>query len=155
MDAYDARAPIDGHDDGGERAVVACRQRERLARARDAGIRDDALCADPGIGFAKLPRHNLELLARLPELYSTLSGWLAESDERVLIHHEEFGDRLLGVLAGYLLYSGLVAEGPNAVVVIEKITGRQLGSLAREIVAVTVDEVIVPKKPKAVRRARS
>jgi hypothetical protein len=41
------------------------------------------------------------------------------------------------------------------VVVIEKITGRQLGSLAREIVAVTVDESIVPKKPKAVRRARS
>jgi dihydropteroate synthase len=41
---------------------------ERLARARDAGVRDDALCADPGIGFAKLPHHNLELLARLPEL---------------------------------------------------------------------------------------
>ena len=45
----------------------------------------------------------------------------------MLIHHEEFGDRLLGVLAGYLLYAGLVTEGPHAVVVIEKITGRQLG----------------------------
>jgi dihydropteroate synthase len=41
---------------------------EQLARARAAGVHDDALCADPGIGFAKLPRHNLELLARLPEL---------------------------------------------------------------------------------------
>ena len=61
----------------------------------------------------------------------------------MLIHHEEFGDRLLGVLAGYLLYAGLVAEGPHAVVVIEKITGRQLGSVAREIVSVTVDERIV------------
>ena len=43
------------------------------------------------------------------------------------IHHEEFGDRLLGVLAGYLLYAGFVTEGPHAVVVIERITGRQLG----------------------------
>ena len=68
-----------------------------------------------------------------------------EADERVLIHHEEFGDRLLGVLAGYLLYAGLVTEGPHATVVIEKITGRQLGSVAREIVAVTVDEGIVSR----------
>ena len=30
----------------------------------------------------------------------------------MLIHHEEFGDRLLGVLAGYLLYAGLVDRGP-------------------------------------------
>ena len=49
----------------------------------------------------------------------------------------------LGVLAGYLLYSGLVAEGPHAVVVIEKITGRQLGAVAREIVSVTVAEQMV------------
>jgi dihydropteroate synthase len=41
---------------------------EQLGRARDAGIDDGALCADPGIGFGKLPRHNLELLARLPDL---------------------------------------------------------------------------------------
>ena len=65
----------------------------------------------------------------------------------MLIHHEEFGDRLLGVLAGYLIYAGLVAEGPHAVVVIEKITGRQLGSPAREIVAVTVDEGILEPRP--------
>jgi len=76
-------------------------------------------------------------------LYSTLAGWLAGPEEKVLIHHEEFGDRLLGVLAGYLLYTGLVTEGPHAVVVIEKITGRQLGATAREIVAVTVDEKMV------------
>jgi hypothetical protein len=77
---------------------------------------------------------------RLPVLYATLAGWLQDPNEKVLIHHEEFGDRLLGVLAGYLLYAGLVAEGPHAVVVIEKITGRQLGATAREIVAVTVEE---------------
>jgi dihydropteroate synthase len=41
---------------------------ERLGCAREAGIAGDALCADPGIGFGKLARHNLEILARLPEL---------------------------------------------------------------------------------------
>ena len=66
-----------------------------------------------------------------------------DPDERVLVHHEEFGDRLLGVLAGFLLYGGLVNEGPHAIVVLERLTGRQLGSIGREIVAVTVSESIV------------
>ena len=53
-------------------------------------------------------------------LYAHARTGSPSRSERVLIHHEEFGDRLLGVLAGYLLYAGLVTEGPHAVVVIEK-----------------------------------
>ncbi|MET0276282.1 MAG: hypothetical protein ABW073_09895 [Acidimicrobiia bacterium] len=99
---------------------------------------------EAGLPHAHTPvgRHD-EWPDSLPVLYSTLAGWLQDPNEKVLIHHEEFGDRLLGVLAGYLLYTGLVAEGPHAVVVIEKITGRQLGATAREIVAVTVEEKMV------------
>jgi dihydropteroate synthase len=41
---------------------------ERATCAVDAGIERDALCVDPGIGFGKRPEHNVELLARLPEL---------------------------------------------------------------------------------------
>lgn len=41
---------------------------DRLDAARGAGIADDALMADPGIGFGKTIDHNLELLASLPEL---------------------------------------------------------------------------------------
>jgi dihydropteroate synthase len=41
---------------------------ERLDAARAAGIEQDALAVDPGIGFGKTSRHNLELLARLPEI---------------------------------------------------------------------------------------
>jgi len=88
------------------------------------------------------PRHD-ELADRLPVIYESLARRLDSPQERILLHHEEFGDRLLGVLAGYLLYARLVTEGPHAVVVIEKITGRQLGSVARQIVAVTVAEGIV------------
>jgi dihydropteroate synthase len=41
---------------------------ERLAAARAAGIPDEALAADPGIGFGKTVAHNLALLAHLDTL---------------------------------------------------------------------------------------
>jgi dihydropteroate synthase len=40
----------------------------RLAFAVDAGIAEDRIALDPGIGFGKTLEHNLELLARLDEL---------------------------------------------------------------------------------------
>jgi hypothetical protein len=78
--------------------------------------------------------------ASLGRVYATLKKWLDDPSEIVLIHHEEFGERLMGVLAGYLLYAGVVDQGPHAIVMMEKITGRQLGAPGREIVATTIDE---------------
>jgi len=49
-------------------AEVARFLEERLAFAVSAGIREDRICLDPGIGFGKTVEHNLELLARLDEL---------------------------------------------------------------------------------------
>jgi hypothetical protein len=80
------------------------------------------------------------MAARLLDIYEHLSGWLDDPAEKVFLHHEEFGDRVLGELAGYLVYSGLVQEGPHAISVIEKITGRNLGADGREMVAVTIAE---------------
>ena len=40
----------------------------RLDAAREAGIAEDRLVVDPGLGFAKTADHNWELLRRLPEL---------------------------------------------------------------------------------------
>ena len=96
---------------------------------------------EAGLAYEHVPlgRHD-ELPERLRDVYTTLAAWLDNPSERVLMHHEEFGDRLLGVVAGFLLYFGLVYEGPHAIVVLEKLTGRQLGSVGREIVAVTVNE---------------
>jgi dihydropteroate synthase len=42
--------------------------RERLAAAEAAGIAPDHVLLDPGIGFGKTVRHNLELLRRLTDL---------------------------------------------------------------------------------------
>jgi dihydropteroate synthase len=41
---------------------------ERLEVATDAGIGEERICLDPGIGFGKTVEHNLELLARLDEI---------------------------------------------------------------------------------------
>jgi dihydropteroate synthase len=41
---------------------------DRLERARQGGIAEESIALDPGIGFGKTARHNLELLARVDEL---------------------------------------------------------------------------------------
>jgi dihydropteroate synthase len=46
--------------------------RESMAIARDAGITDDNIVLDPGVGFGKTFSHNLEILNRLDEF--TLLG---------------------------------------------------------------------------------
>ena len=47
---------------------VASFLEERLRAAVAAGIREERICLDPGIGFGKTAAHNLELLARLDEI---------------------------------------------------------------------------------------
>jgi dihydropteroate synthase len=53
-----------------EGAVVAVRRElaERVAAARAAGIPDERLVLDPGLGFAKTAEHNWALLAGLGEI---------------------------------------------------------------------------------------
>jgi dihydropteroate synthase len=41
---------------------------ERLRFATDAGIAEERICLDPGIGFGKTVEHNFELIRRLDEL---------------------------------------------------------------------------------------
>jgi dihydropteroate synthase len=49
-------------------ATVATYLEARVAVARAAGIADEALAVDPGIGFGKTARHNLQLLANVDRL---------------------------------------------------------------------------------------
>jgi hypothetical protein len=74
----------------------------------------------------------------LPDLYAQLRDWMA-SGERLLLHQEELGDRLMGVVAGYLRWSGLVPSGPQAITVVERILHRQMGPEGRMLVAMAPD----------------
>jgi dihydropteroate synthase len=49
-------------------AEVAAFLEERLAAATAAGIPEERICLDPGIGFGKNVEHNLALLARIDEI---------------------------------------------------------------------------------------
>src|SRR3954454_15047472 len=89
-----------------------------------------------------LGRHD-ELTDRLPVIYESVARGLESRDERILLHHEGVGGPLIGVLAGYLIYAGLVDEGPHAPLLIERLTNRELGAVGREIVAITVQDGIV------------
>jgi len=64
-------------------ADVAAFLRERIASVAAAGIARGRIVADPGIGFAKTPEHNLALLARQAELLALgvplLVGWSRKS----------------------------------------------------------------------------
>ena len=72
-----------------------------------------------------------ELLA---DLYRHLDTWL-NSGERLLIHQEELGDRVMGVVAGYLLWSSRLPGGPQAIAVVERLIGHQMGPPGRDLVA--------------------
>jgi dihydropteroate synthase len=47
---------------------VAAFLEERVSIAVEAGIPEERICVDPGIGFGKTVEHNLELVARLDEI---------------------------------------------------------------------------------------
>lgn len=68
-------------------------------------------------------------------LFTEIRDLLA-SGAKVLIHGEELGDKVCGLIAGYLLWVGLVDSPPATVTVVERLTGRQLGPVGRELVAV-------------------
>jgi hypothetical protein len=97
---------------------------------------------EAGLAYVHVPlgAHD-ELPARLAAIYTTLAKLLENPEEKLYMHHEEFGDRLLGVLAGYLLFTGIVDHGPHAISIIEKLTSRSLDASGREIVATTLAEL--------------
>jgi hypothetical protein len=70
----------------------------------------------------------------LADVFRELHGRLT-SGERILVHQEELGDRVTGVVAGYLLWSERLPGGPQAITVLEHITGHPMGPSGRELVA--------------------
>jgi hypothetical protein len=74
----------------------------------------------------------------LAQLYPEIRDLLA-AGEKLLVHQEELGDRVAGLMAGYLLWSGLVPQGPQAISITEQIVGRQLGSAGRRLVTIAAE----------------
>ena len=66
--------------------------------------------------------------------YPELQDLLAEG-RKLVIHGEEVGDRLCGLVGGYLLWSAMVPLGPQAISVTERLLTRKMGPVGRGIVS--------------------
>lgn len=71
----------------------------------------------------------------LGELYPKLREWMGRGD-KLLIHQEEVSDRVMGVIGGYLLWTGMLPNVMQAINVVEQLMARQMGSPGRELVAI-------------------
>jgi hypothetical protein len=71
----------------------------------------------------------------LSSFFPELRQLLAEG-QKVLVHQDELGDRVSGVMAGFLLWSGMVESGPRSISITEQLVHRQLGPLGRQLVTV-------------------
>ena len=66
--------------------------------------------------------------------YPELQTLLGEG-RKLVVHGEEVGDRLSGLFAGYLVWTGMVPHGPQAISIVERIVTRQIGPRGRALVA--------------------
>ena len=78
----------------------------------------------------------------LSEFYEALLSWLREG-ELVLLHQEELGDRLAGIVAGFLCWSGVLPEPPQAISAVEQLLRRQMGNAGRSL-AILATELAPP-----------
>lgn len=76
---------------------------------------------------------NEEYSTRLGPLFIELQSLLAKG-EKLLVHRRGLSDEVCGFLAGYLVWTGMVSSESQAVVVMEKMTERPIGSVGRRIV---------------------
>jgi hypothetical protein len=79
------------------------------------------------------------------ELATWLSGFyrelheLLETGTKVIVHNESVDDRLVGIMGGFIRWSGLVDDPGQAIIVTERLVGRQLDPFARDVIRMARD----------------
>ena len=58
-----------------------------------------------------------------------------QAGDTIIVHREMLGERITGLVAAYLLWMELVPDGPQAISITERLFERELGQVARELVA--------------------
>ena len=59
---------------------------------------------------------------------------LLKNGTKVVVHGEEVGDRIVGIMGGYIRWEGLVDDDTAAITITERIAGRQLDPFARNVI---------------------
>lgn len=90
-----------------------------------------------GLPYRHRPFTGLDELGPwLRTFYTELRDMLDEGT-KVLVHNESVDDRLVGIVGGYIRWSGLVDDASQAITIVERIAGRQLDPFAREVILLT------------------
>jgi len=125
---------------------------ERIERAVAAGVEEERIWIDPGIGFGKTLAHNLELLRRLGELRDLGRPIIVGTSRKRFIGTitgREAGERIGGTVASSVL---AVEAGAEAVRVHDVIEVREALSVAEAITrrrAWGTDERMAPPRGEA------
>lgn len=74
-----------------------------------------------------------DLAVYLGALYREMRE-LTSAGTKIILHGEEVGDRIVGMMGGYIRWSGLVTDGNQAIGITERLASRQLDPFARELI---------------------
>jgi hypothetical protein len=96
---------------------------QNLQAYRDAGLSVNQ------VGVSAVPTK-----VEADRVFKALHKALGEEGARVLLHREVIDDNLGGILAGYLVWSGMVAQPIMAVALVQEILKRPLGPEGRSLV---------------------
>lgn len=90
---------------------------------------------EEGVAWSHLPMPpSGDASAELADLFKNLMAWL-DAGEKLLVHQEELGDRIMGAMAGFLLWTGRLEGAPQAVTVVERMLHRRMGPPGRELLS--------------------
>lgn len=120
------------------------RRQEEIIWIREEGFsRVVSLLASPhnlhayeefGVPYSHLPFGEQDDPVKvLPDLYKRLREWIADG-EMILLHDEEVGDRLMGIIGGFLLWSEMLPSSTQTITAVERLFEKQMGPEGREIV---------------------
>ena len=86
-----------------------------------------------GVTSRHRPFNADELEPWLRAFYRELNE-LLKAGVKVIVHGEEVGDRIVGIMGGYIRWAGLVDDDTQAITVTERLAGRQLDPFARNVI---------------------
>ena len=93
---------------------------------------------DEGLAWAHYPLPKVgDPRPVLAECFQDIDASLA-AGLRLLVHQDELGDRVMGVVAGYLCWTGRLPGGAQAIVAVEQLIGHQMGPQGRDVAAQAV-----------------
>lgn len=98
------------------------------------GNQNEAAYEGAGLAFSHYMIADDFEVEEAPEIFALIADATSDPDAVVLIHRDLIDDTVVGLLGGYLVYSGLVEDPIMATSVIQEIIGRAIGPEGRRLI---------------------